>query len=78
MNTVPCKSCRAMVVWVEMQSGKRMPLDAVPAANGTVVIGQDGKGYVDRLPGRAKFVSHFATCPFAKKHRRAAPTRRRR
>jgi hypothetical protein len=67
-----CKSCRRAVQWVEMaSSGKRMPLDVAPAANGTIVIGADGKGYVDRNPGRAKFDSHFATCPNAQQHRRA-------
>lgn len=67
-----CSSCRRQVLWVVMgRTRKRMPLDPVTATNGTIVMGADGMAYVDRNPGRAKFVSHFATCPNAQKHRRA-------
>lgn len=67
-----CSSCRRQVLWVVMgRTRKRMPLDPTPASIGTIVISaHDGMAYVDRNPGRAKFVSHFATCPNAQKHRR--------
>ena len=71
MNKGTCSSCRCSVFWVVMaKTGKRMPVNVVPAANGTIVIGADGLGYVDTNPGRAKFLSHFATCPNAQQHRR--------
>lgn len=71
MNSGNCSSCKRSVFWVVMaKSGKRMPVDIAPAANGTIVIGADGMGYIDRNAGRAKFVSHFASCPNAAKHRR--------
>ncbi|HET9954136.1 MAG TPA: hypothetical protein VFQ61_06515 [Polyangiaceae bacterium] len=57
-----CLSCGAEIVWVEMQSGRRMPLDAKPQK--LIVIEAD-KGEV-----KLCFTSHFATCPDAAEHRR--------
>lgn len=71
MKTVPCKSCRKLVCWVETAKGKRMPIDPVPSPIGTLVLDDRGVAHVDTRPGRAKFVSHFATCPNASQHRRA-------
>lgn len=71
MNTVPCKWCRRLVCWVVMaKSRKRMPIDATPAANGNLVLDNQGMAHVDTRPGRAKFISHFATCPKATHLRR--------
>jgi hypothetical protein len=72
-----CKSCGAPIRWVKMAgSGKSMPLDDVPSAEGTVSV-ERGVGHV--LSGLAivaydgpLFVSHFATCPQANEHRRSA------
>jgi hypothetical protein len=54
------------------KSGKKNPLDVLPAENGNVAIGGDGLGYVvsndDRTP--PLYVSHFATCPGAASHRK--------
>lgn len=72
MERARCRSCGASIFWVVMvPSGKRMPLNAVPASNGNVVVGEDGRAFVDTGPGRAKFLSHFATCPNSNKHRRS-------
>jgi hypothetical protein len=61
----------AAIRWVVMlPSGKNMPLDAAPSPKGTITVDDDGRARVDLLPGRAKFTSHFATCPNAAKHRR--------
>ena len=54
-----CKGCGAEIKWIEMESGKNMPVDiqleTIVTDNGKIV-----KGYK----------SHFATCPSAKKYRR--------
>lgn len=54
-----CRSCGADIVWIKMQSGKANPCDAarvrIVTADGRVVSG---------------YISHFATCEFADKHRR--------
>lgn len=68
-----CRSCGAAIRWVQMaKSGKKNPLDVLPAEKGNVAIGGDGLGYVvsndDRTP--PLYVSHFATCPGAASHRK--------
>lgn len=70
-----CKSCDAPIRWVKMsKSGKAMPLDDAPSAEGTIAVDQ-GVGHV--LKGLAiveyagpLFISHFSTCPNAGKHRK--------
>ena len=57
-----CKSCKATIVWVEMASGKKMPLDATPIS---AVQVKDGIGGVVQV-----YIPHWATCPSAEKHRR--------
>jgi hypothetical protein len=59
-----CKTCGAVIDWVTMkETGKKMPLDPKPL---DVIVKIDGvfgrmaKGYI----------SHFATCPNAKEHRK--------
>lgn len=75
-----CDSCGARVLWTLTRTGRSMPVDELPHADGNVVLWQDGgkgpliahvlsKGDdVDVLTARHK--SHFATCPQAAKHRR--------
>lgn len=79
-----CGSCRTGIRWVTMEgSGKAMPLDLEPdvdkgtiyVSNGTRLIGRVMTGEDLELARKGDaplFVSHFATCPNAKKHRRAA------
>ena len=78
-----CRSCRARIWWVEMHdSGVLAPVDADPVEHGNIIIGvQRGTrkliGRVlkagDRVePGRNRYVSHFATCTDASKHRKAS------
>jgi hypothetical protein len=58
-----CKSCDAPLVWtVSRTSGRRIPLDAAPEKR--IVIGPEGAEVMDT------YVSHFATCPHADRHRR--------
>lgn len=77
-----CRSCRAPVTWVTLPSGKTMPLDAEPAADGNVALLSAGRAIVltagelseERQlmpPFRRKlYRSHFSTCPQAKQFRR--------
>lgn len=73
-----CRSCHAAITWTtNTKSGKRMPIDPVPVANGNIVLttGNDGpratvltKAELEKrhqLPGGPGdlYVSHHATCP---------------
>lgn len=73
-----CRACPAPVWWVKTEaSGKPMPLDPHPVADGNVIVvsapgvrtpivrvlkkGEDPPAEILR------YVSHFATCPARKK-----------
>ena len=82
-----CKSCGSRVVWVRTEAkgnrpARMMPLDAtedgqalVATTGNVVLIGTepDGRTPTARVVARnqGKHVSHFATCPHAKEHRKA-------
>jgi hypothetical protein len=75
-----CKRCEAEVRWATWRkSGKRMPVDAEPVADGDLWLSialMDGAQVmcVDKAgaaPGRNRYVSHFKTCPFADQERRS-------
>ena len=69
-----CKSCHRQILWVVMAgTGKKMPLDPEVSAAGNIVVDDDGTARVDTGPGRAKHLSHFATCPNAARHRVRRP-----
>ncbi len=55
---VRCSSCRARIIWFKTAAGKNMPVDA-----DTVEPGDE-----EYFPPR--HISHFATCPNAKNHRK--------
>lgn len=68
-----CRTCEAPVEWALMESGKMMPLDAVPSKDGRFVfIG--GKARLETLEDRALarpvYTSHFVTCPDRDLHRK--------
>jgi hypothetical protein len=66
-----CKSCGAQIRWAKTEAGKTIPLDPEPTLNGNVVLDHAGVAHVRHAGvGGARYVSHFATCPFAKQHRR--------
>ena len=76
-----CSSCGAAVIWTTTHNGKRMPVDAEPVEDGNVRLRQEGDRVVAEYPGkehpglfddvdRARYVSHFATCPQAQSWRR--------
>lgn len=73
-----CSSCNAPIEWAtSAATGKAMPIDAEPVDDGNIVL-RDGQAVVlgrwggdDLPPGTPRFKSHFATCRFAGRHRRA-------
>ena len=74
-----CASCDADIEWcVSLTSGKRIPLDAVPVAeggnvykvgrndeeSGAPIVAFDKRGvHLPIFDGEPRYVSHFATCP---------------
>lgn len=71
---VDCRSCKAAIFWAETETGKRIPIDAStgPDVDANLVI-EDGDGgplarYVAR--GEGTHITHFTTCPDAKRWRR--------
>lgn len=77
-----CRSCGAEIVWIRMQSGKRMPCDPEQvlyredqAKKGTIVTPNGETVRCEYPVGSERatgigYISHFATCPNAKNHRR--------
>lgn len=72
-----CRSCGAKMFFLTMESGRANPVDAEPAENGNIWIGEDGIGHVitkgaeyDAANGPL-YMSHFATCPNAKPFKKA-------
>lgn len=76
-----CKSCGARVRWAVSPAGKWMPVDAEPdmrPTGGNLVLTIRQQQLVfepwakEHGFTRNRYVSHFATCPAADKHRRTA------
>jgi hypothetical protein len=79
-----CRSCGAPIVWaVTEATGRRMPIDPEPTSGGNVILSDDNPPVALVLPagqaslfahgtGADRFTSHFATCPNADAHRKAA------
>lgn len=74
-SATTCRSCGAPLLWVRMESGKRMPLDSVPDPLGNICAlmdrdtGQHVGWYARDLDKAQRYRSHFATCPHAEKWR---------
>lgn len=69
-----CRSCDAEIFWVTTEAGKSMPLDALPSADGNVMVSRPaGKPVAAvlaglflaeaRESGRVLYMPHHATCP---------------
>jgi len=74
-----CRSCKAPIIWVKTEKGLRMPVDPEPVSNGNLLLRQRLYHiplalYISKAnkpsPEEKRYVSHFATCPEAEKHRR--------
>lgn len=84
-TTERCRTCGAPIIWaVSEATGKLHPLDAEPPENGNLQITglshpEPGRralplvrvlGPIEtELAGEPLYLSHFATCPQADKHR---------
>lgn len=76
-----CRSCDAPIVWTETERGKSMPVDATPVKTGNIVLHHQSDprqapiaivlAKNQTCPSWAveRYVSHFATCPNADRHR---------
>lgn len=60
-----CKSCKAEIKWVEMATGKKMPLDAKPIK---AIQVKEGIGQVIDV-----YIPHWSTCPGADQFRKVKP-----
>lgn len=72
-----CRSCGAEIRWVRSATtGKPMPLDPEKVKGGNVEVivklgeTEETAKILWRDPERVAYVSHFATCPNAAKHRK--------
>ena len=75
-----CRSCQAPIVWAVTANEKRMPVDAEPVPDGNLILTSDdpprvimhvlGQASLFDEPDPPRYVSHFATCPHADRHRR--------
>lgn len=62
-----CSSCSAPIVWFKTAAGQSHPVDA-----GTVSAGDLQLDLKTKSRPEGKHMSHFATCPNARQHRRRA------
>ena len=72
-----CSSCKASILWAtSFGTGKPMPVDPEPSPKGALRIARrpDGSIVATPVPAKARtgtlHISHFATCPNAKSHRK--------
>jgi hypothetical protein len=59
-----CRSCDGKIVWAATASGKKIPLEPCPLAEGNVRLDASGIARVGKV-GTGQYRSHFATCPNA-------------
>jgi len=62
-----CKSCGAEIFWARTEKEKLIPLDVKPEKR---FVFTNDEQYVYNLN---TYISHFATCPDAARHRKAKP-----
>jgi hypothetical protein len=75
-----CSSCKSPVWWAITTAGKRMPMDPAPTdAGNMIIIDRDQPAPIVKAlrpreavaPDVPRYVSHFATCPNSRAHRRS-------
>lgn len=77
-NFSTCRSCGARIIWIKTVNGKAMPCNAEPltfnrGGGPETFVMESGKverGKRDRDGELTGYISHFATCPNASRHRR--------
>jgi hypothetical protein len=65
-----CSSCRKPIIWTVTEAGKRMPVDAAPTGKATVLVRNPEDPTTPISKQRDVYISHFATCEHAAKHRK--------
>lgn len=72
-----CRSCGRPIRWARTTKAKRIPIDLAPVDDGNVTLSDDRDPIATvHPPGQApldagpRYVSHFATCPDADRHRK--------
>jgi hypothetical protein len=80
-----CRSCPAEVLWAKhKKTGRANPLDPKPSLDGNILLDRTRMVYEvlagDDLKraheqGLILYISHFATCPNARSHRKSEPAR---
>jgi hypothetical protein len=74
METVPCRSCGALLIWGVNARGERVPVDAEPRKRITLWASRN-----PALPPLASlidtYVSHWQTCPSPEAQKRRAAQR---
>jgi hypothetical protein len=78
-----CKTCGEQIIWCRTETGKRMPLDANPTAEGNLTLNTgellptaSSVGRTGHKPGQLLYKSHFASCKQAMVHRTKTPKKR--
>lgn len=70
MNKSYCSSCGAEIEWRITKNGRSIPINTQQESIiGNIVLVENDKCDVVS-PGKGTHITHFATCPNAKKHRR--------
>lgn len=80
-GSATCRSCGRPIIWAVSQRGQNVPWDPEPNPHrGTHTLVPDTHNgqisFTSRLPRQSDgpevklYVCHFASCPFADKHRR--------
>lgn len=77
-NFSTCRSCGARILWVKTVGGKAMPCNAeairfTRGGGPETFVTPEGKverGKRDHEGELTGYISHFATCPYADRHRR--------
>jgi hypothetical protein len=59
-----CRSCDAKIVWGRTANNRKVPLNYPPERRFVFVPGSDRVTFLD------SYTSHFASCPYAAKHRK--------
>lgn len=82
-NISTCRSCGQQIVWVRTPNGKNMPCNTalinyvkdpegkerIVTPEGNVITGRSAGVSANEADGSG-YISHFATCPNAARHRR--------
>jgi len=82
-NYDACRSCGRPIRWTETEKGKRMPVDPEPVRGGNLKLHPIPRPTIDGYLTTVEisqvitpdkhvdaYISHFATCPAARNHRK--------